>query len=127
MKSANPYSLGVTQLADYTAGKAGGVGTVAKKEGWAPFDVAVDTVGTRQSERGAMGLLRKVGLYKLKSIYPQLECAWFSTLEPPEVRNRFQAFAFQMQRVPLQQGGGEVRDAARAAGGAGGRAGRRRG
>lgn len=58
-------SLGVDQVADYTAsGRDGSVGAVARSEGWAPFDVALDTVGSRKSERGAMGLLRKgVGRY----------------------------------------------------------------
>ena len=57
-------ALGVTQLADYTAGKAGALSRVARDEGWAPFDVALDTVGSRQSERSAIGLLRKgVGRY----------------------------------------------------------------
>ena len=37
---------------------------VAEREGWAPFDVALDTVGTAHSERGALALLRKgVGRY----------------------------------------------------------------
>lgn len=64
-------SLGVTQLADYTAGKAGAVGRVARDEGWAPFDVALDTVGTGQSERGAIGLLRK-GTGRYVTLHGQL-------------------------------------------------------
>lgn len=57
-------SLGVTQLADYTAGRDGAVSAVAEREGWAPFDVALDTVGSQKSERGAIGLLRRgVGRY----------------------------------------------------------------
>ena len=64
-------SLGVTQLADYTAGAEGAVGAVARREGWAPFDVALDTVGTRASERGAVGLLRK-GLGRYVTLHGQL-------------------------------------------------------